>query len=58
MLDGPESARMQRRAEKQVIDLRKLVVDVVDEVVVDGSDRQRACGRVAGQVVGVRLAVK
>ncbi len=49
---------MQRRAEEQIVDLRKLVVDVVDEVVVDGSDRQRACGRVAGQVVGVGLAIK
>ena len=41
-----EAAGMQRRAENEVVDLRELVVDACDEIVLDGGHRQRARGRV------------
>ena len=36
------AAGVQRRAEREVVDRRELLVDAGDEIVLDGGDRQRA----------------
>ncbi len=46
LIDRLQTAGMQRRAEGDVVDLRQLVVDALDEVVLDGSNRERSRPRV------------
>ena len=41
---------MQRRAEDQVVDAGQLLVDALDEVVLDGSDRQGAGGNIGPEI--------
>ena len=40
-LDGLQPARMQRRAEGEVVDLGELVVHALDEIVLDSSNGER-----------------
>ena len=55
-LDGLQPAGMQRRAEGEVVDLRELVVDALDEIVLDSSDRERTRASVrSGDEVFVAL---
>ena len=51
-LDRLQSARVERRSEDQVVNLRELVVDTLDEVVFDGGHRQCAgAGVTAGDEI-------
>ena len=45
-LDRVDAARMQRRAERQVVEPRDVLVHARDEIVLDNGHRQRARGRV------------
>ena len=47
-------AGMQRRTEDEVVDLRELLVDACDEIVLDGRHRQRARGGVGPDTSFVR----
>jgi hypothetical protein len=40
---------MKCRTEHDVVELRQLVVDALDEVVFDGRDRQRAAARIGSR---------
>ena len=45
-LNRLHAAGMERRTEREVVDRGELLVDPVDEIVLDGRDRQRPRGRV------------
>jgi hypothetical protein len=49
---------VQGRTEEQVVDLGELVVDVLDERVLDGRDRECPCRRIASDVVGIGLPIE
>jgi len=49
---------VKRRAKDEVVNLGELVVDVFDEVVLDGGYGQGARRCVAGDILGVRFTVK